>query len=85
MPNYIVRWQNGTVTLCNARNRDEMAILVDEWGNADDAEVTVWAGPMATQPKAEKQQEGMSRPRNAHRHGSQKSGAMRRAPGHLPQ
>ena len=39
MPAYLCRWPNGDVTLLNARNRDDAVILLDEFDDADLAEL----------------------------------------------
>ncbi|MBI5015523.1 MAG: hypothetical protein HZB55_08520 [Deltaproteobacteria bacterium] len=38
MPVYLCRWPNGDVSLVEAGDTDEAAILLDEFGNADEAE-----------------------------------------------
>ena len=39
MPAYLCRWSNGDVTLLNARNRDDAVILLDEFDDAELAEL----------------------------------------------
>ena len=39
MPAYLCRWPNGDVTLLNARNRDDAVILLDEFDDAELAEL----------------------------------------------
>ena len=39
MPNWLCRWPNGDVTLVNAEDEDHAIIQLDEFGNADNAEL----------------------------------------------
>ena len=40
MPVFLCRWPNGDVSIVSARNRDDAIVALDEFDNADDAEIS---------------------------------------------
>ena len=39
MPVFLCRWPNGDLSIVAAKNREEAIIRLDEFGNADDADI----------------------------------------------
>jgi len=40
MPIFLCRWQNGDVSIVSARNKDDAIVALDEFDNADHAEIS---------------------------------------------
>src|ERR1035438_812293 len=40
MANYLCRWPNGEFSIVNARTKGDAIVILDEWGNAEQASLT---------------------------------------------